>query len=123
MRGTLSLLVVVAALAPAQAEPSPAPMPGRYALARTECQAGQTFLTLAKDRLNLPVMSCTGLSFQPETAGPGDRAGWHVAAKRCVAEGEGKPGPRRFRIEAQGTALRIHWADGTRSALMARCGP
>ncbi len=105
----------------AAAQPAPAPQPGRYALSLAECRAGDIFLTLGKDRLDLPVMSCTGLAFTAEAAGGGDVARWLVAAKQCNAEGGGKPGPQRFHLEARGTSLQILWADGTKSARMTRC--
>ena len=108
--------------APALGQSAPAPQPGRYAITLAECRSGEIFLTLAKDRLDLPVLSCTGLAFTPEAPGGGDLARWSVSARTCTAEGEDKPAPKRFRIEARGTALRILWADGTKSAWMARCG-
>lgn len=116
-----AFLLLGPGLSAAAAQPAPAPQPGRYALSLAECRAGDIFLTLGKDRLDLPVMSCMGLAFTPEPAGGGDVARWQVAARQCNAEGGGKPGPQRFRLEARGTSLQILWADGTKSARMARC--
>ncbi|MCZ8185271.1 MAG: hypothetical protein O9308_02735 [Beijerinckiaceae bacterium] len=118
----LTLLALLLPVVPALGQTAPAPAPGRYALTQAECRSGEIFLTLAKDRLDLPVLSCTGLAFTPEASGGGDRERWSVSAKACTAEGEEKPAPKRFRLEARGTALRILWADGTNSAWMARCG-
>lgn len=120
MLRALLLSCLIASPAFAASEAAPRPQAGRYALHAEACKASDIFMTLAEDRLDLPVFSCTGLSFKPVSAG-GDRAMWEVAGKRCEGE-EGKPGPQRFRIEAMGTALRIHWADGSKSAPLRRCG-
>ncbi len=124
MRGLTAFAAPVLALhvmaAPASAEQAPRPLSGRYALDLPACRAGDNFLTLGPDRLDLPVFSCQGLTFTPETAA-GDRVLWSVSARRCEGE-EGAPGPRRFRIEASGATLRILWPDGTKSAPLRRCG-
>jgi hypothetical protein len=116
----LHVMVAPASAAPASTEPAPRPLSGRYALDLPACRAGDNFLTLGPDRLDLPVFSCQGLTFTPETAA-GDRVLWSVSARRCEGE-EGAPGPRRFRIEANGATLRILWPDGTKSAPLRRCG-
>lgn len=124
----LSLPIALAAfsliaLSPAKAAGDQAPRPpaGRYALHAEACKANDIFMTLGQDRLDLPVFSCTGLEFKPAGAGPGDRALWDALGRRCQGE-ESAAGPQRFRIEASGTTLRIHWKDGSKSAPLARCG-
>lgn len=119
----LLAMVPSVALRPALAagEQAPRPPAGRYALHAEACKANDIFMTLAADKLDLPVFSCTGLDFRPAGSGPGDRAIWDVTGKRCQGE-ENATGPQRFRIEASGTALRIHWKDGSKSAPLARCG-
>ncbi|HRE20881.1 MAG TPA: hypothetical protein PKW21_07595 [Rhabdaerophilum sp.] len=119
MRAALPLLATVlpALVATADARPPG----GRYALHREACAANDIFLTLKGDRLDLPVFSCTGLTFTARGAGGGDAAAWNVAAKRCEGE-EGKPGPQKFAIEMRGTSMRILWANGDRSAPLQRCG-
>lgn len=113
---------LLAATLPAlAATPDARPPGGRYALHREACAAKDIFLTLKDDRLDLPVFSCTGLTFTPRGRGPGDSASWVVSAKRCEGE-EGKPGPQKFVIEMRGTSMRILWANGDRSAPLQRCG-
>lgn len=97
------------------------PLEGRYALHREACAANDIFLLLKGDHMDLPVFSCTGLTFTARKAGTGDRAIWDVAGKRCEGE-EGKPGPQRFALEARGTSLRILWSNGEKSAPLMRCG-
>ena len=98
----------------------PRPLPGRYALHAEACAAKDIFLALNADRIDLPGFSCTGLTFKAEKSS-GDRALWAVAGQHCVGE-EGAPVPRRFRLEARGTSLRVLWPDGALSAPLMRCG-
>lgn len=113
------LLPLLAAPALAQ-QPAPRPLEGRYALHREACAANDNFLTFRGDTMDLPVFSCTGMSFKPRK-GAGDSAIWDVAANRCEGE-EGQPGPRTFALQAQGTSLRILWPNGDKSAPLMRCG-
>lgn len=116
-----ALLILPFLAAPAFAQqPAARPLEGRYALHREACAANDIFMSYRGDGMDLPVLSCTGLSFKPRKAN-GDSAIWDVAAKRCAGE-DGKPGPQKFALQAQGTALRILWANGDKSAPLQRCG-
>lgn len=116
-----ALLILPLLAAPALAQqPSARPLEGRYALHREACAANDIFLTLRGDKMDLPVFSCTGLSFKARK-GAGDSAIWDVAAQRCEGE-ESTPGPQKFALQAQGSALRILWANGDKSAPLQRCG-
>jgi hypothetical protein len=99
----------------------PAPATGRYALDAAACKAGDIFLTLTTSRLDLPVLSCLGLAFD-QISKTGDKAVWAVQAPKCVGEGSEKATPKRFLLETGGRTLRIDWLDGTKSALLTRCG-
>lgn len=121
MKTALHRLLLLPLLAtPAWAQEA-RPLEGRYALHREACAANDIFLTLRGDRMDLPVFSCTGLSVTPRKAAGGDRAVWDVTGTRCEGE-EGQPGPQRFALEARGTALRILWPNGDKSAPLLRCG-
>ena len=98
------------------------PPEGRYALDASSCRIKDYFLTLTKDRLDLPVFSCVGLSFN-QTRSSGGTATWQVDGKRCQGEHAGTPGPKRFQFEAGATSLRIFWPDGSRSAAFVKCNP
>lgn len=98
------------------------PPEGRYALDAPSCRIKDYFLTLTKDRLDLPVFSCVGLSFN-QTRSSGGTTTWQVDGKRCQGEHAGTPGPKRFQLESSATNLRIFWPDGSRSAAFLKCTP
>ena len=100
----------------------PAPPTGVYALDADSCKVKDYFLTLRKDRLDLPVFSCIGLAWDQLRDASGTTT-WQVDGTRCQGEHAGRPGPKRFRIENTATSARIFWPDGTRSAAFLRCGP
>lgn len=122
MRYVPLVLALAASPVLAAGEQAPRPLAGRYALHREACKANDIFMTLSADKIDLPVFSCMGLTFKPAGSGPGDRATWDVAGRRCQGE-ESAPGPQRFRLEATGTTVRIHWKDRSKSAPLHRCGP
>jgi hypothetical protein len=116
-----SLALGAHAMAQGSASP-PKPPEGRYALDAPSCRIKDYFLTLTKDRLDLPVFSCVGLSFN-QTRSSGGTTTWQVDGKRCHGEHAGTPGPKRFQFEAGATSLRIFWPDGSRSAAFVKCNP
>lgn len=125
IRTSLFALLSLALAAPAFAQASvrqPRPPEGRYALDAASCRAKDYFATLTKDRLDLPVFSCVGLSFS-QTRASGGVSAWQVDGKRCQGEHAGSPGPKRFQMESSDTVLRIFWPDGSRSAAFLKCNP
>lgn len=120
--GLVLTLLALSAPAIAAGGQAPVPQPGRYALDAAACKANDIFLTLTADRLDLPVFSCIGLEYDQQSV-RGDTAIWAVRGRKCQGEQAARPGPQRFRIEAQGTSLQILWPNGERSARMLRCGP
>ncbi|MGL5446835.1 MAG: hypothetical protein ACRDBL_05960 [Rhabdaerophilum sp.] len=116
-----SLACAEAALAQGSAVP-PKPPEGRYALDAASCRGKDFFATLTKDRLDLPVFSCVGLSFR-QTRSSGGVTAWQVDGKRCQGEHAGTPGPKRFSLESSATNLRIFWPDGSRGAVFLKCNP
>lgn len=121
----LALLLGFGLATPASAQGSGAPQrppEGRYALDAASCRIKDYFVTLTKDRLDLPVFSCIGLSYN-QTRASGGVTAWQVDGKRCQGEHAGTPGPKRFQIESSATSLRIFWPDGSRSAAFLKCNP
>lgn len=121
----LTLLLGLSLATPASAQGSgapPRPPEGRYALDAQSCRIKDYFVTLTKDRLDLPVFSCIGLSYN-QTRSSGGVTGWQVDGKRCQGEHAGSPGPKRFQLESSATSLRIFWPDGSRSAAFVKCTP
>jgi hypothetical protein len=115
----------LALAAPAFAQGSgapPKPPEGRYALDASSCRIKDYFVTLTKDRLDLPVFSCIGLSYN-QTGASGGTVRWQVDGRRCQGEHAGTPGPKRFQFESSATSLRIFWPDGSRSAAFVKCNP
>jgi hypothetical protein len=124
-RAILAFLLGLALSAPAAAQGSaapPKPPEGRYALDAASCRIKDYFVTLTKDRLDLPVFSCIGLSYN-QTRNSGGLITWQVDGRRCQGEHAGSPGPKRFGFESSATSLRIFWPDGSRSAAFVKCGP
>jgi hypothetical protein len=124
-RAGLAVLLGLALAAPAAAQGSaapPKPPEGRYALDAASCRIKDYFVTLTKDRLDLPVFSCIGLSYN-QTRHSGGVTAWQVDGRRCQGEHAGSPGPKRFQLESSATSLRIFWPDGSRSAAFLKCNP
>ena len=120
MKRALLLLATLAPMA-AWAAPLPPSPTGRYALDAAACRARDIFATIAKDRIDLPVLTCRGVVYDLASDKGGVRL-WKVRATRCAAEaGAGKP-PRAFRLEQKAGRLRFLWADGTAGAPLVRCG-
>lgn len=122
MRGLLVCFFALAsapALAASVSKDSPA---GRYAFDAAGCKAKDYFVTLTESEAVLPTFSCTGVDYD-QTENKGGRAVYKASAKSCVGEESAKPRKEAFTLIVDAAGLQILWADGTKSAVFARCAP
>jgi hypothetical protein len=118
---SLAILLAAIAASPALAASSDKDTPaGRYASDASACKAKDYFVTITASETILPTFSCKGVSYD-QTENKGGRAVYKAEAKSCMGEESAKPRKERFTLVVDSAGLQILWADGTKSAVFARC--
>lgn len=120
MKRLTAMLLLIATPAQAQSSLSAAMPYGRYGLDAASCRAGDIFATVTTKRIDLPVMSCTGLDID-QTLSSGGTALWSVTAKSCIAEGQTRGRAQTFQLERGDKGLRLLWPNGDKGGWLTRC--
>ena len=111
---------LVAVSASAQTALSGPSLVGRYGANKSACAARDYFATVKANSIDLPVFSCTGVTFD-QTEAKGGTETYTANARRCTGEGEVSGKPQVFRVVRRQGTIQFLWADGTRSGTLVKC--
>jgi hypothetical protein len=98
------------------------PLPAIAADDANASGAKDDFVAITQSQAILPAFGRKSVACD-QTESKGGRAVYKASAKSCVGEESAKPRKEAFTLVVDAAGLQIFWADGTKSAVFARCAP